>query len=387
MKKIKEKSAFILVGMPGSGKSTLATKISKTLGATYLSSDIIREELFDSIRYSDQGDEAVNLIREKVHSILFNKATKLLSEGKKVVIDATHLNPKTRSLAVKNLSQTINKNQIYFVIVSTSFEEIDERMKKESLYMGWKRVISYFNRDLKSGKLKWPTKEEQIDYIESKKFENILNKDWQKKIKLICWDLDGTLYPDNPKLKQHINDLIIDSVALKNNWSNDVAVEKLRQKISKFKSTTKSLSELGVDGTQFFINIWESINLNLYLKINKKLSKLFNISKIKNSIFTNSNTLKNVKTKLEAIGINPKDFTFIMTSTQIGFTKPDKRVFEAIIKKSKLEPEEILYVGDRDSVDIIPAKKIGMKTCMVRNFSKHADICLKNPEEVLKLFN
>ena len=396
MRKIKEKSAFILVGMPGSGKSTLAKKISKRINAHYLSSDEIRNKIFKSIRYDNQGDDAVNKIRKKVHSILFDQANKLLLKGEKVVIDATHLDPKTRSLAVQSLSKVVDKNKIYFVIVSTPHDEIDKRMQKrtephakksESLYEGWKRITSYFLRDFDSGKLKWPTKEEDIDYIESKDIEKHLNLNWHNKIKLLCWDLDGTLYPENLNLKKHIDDLIVNSIALKNNWTNKVAEQKIKQKVLEMKSTTKSLDYFGVDGTQFFINIWETIDLGLYIQKNKKLSKLFKESKIKNSIFTNSNTLNNVKAKLKIIGINPKDFSFIMTSTQIGFTKPDKKVFEAIIKKSGLKPSEILYVGDRDSVDILPAKKIGMKTCMVRNYSDRADICAKDPEEVLELFS
>jgi len=210
---------------------------------------------------------------------------------------------------------------------------------------------------------------------------------WKNKIKLLCWDLDGTLYPNNLELKKYVDSLIITTVANKHNLTPADAKEKIKQKVSKLKSTTKTLDSLGIDGKKFFTNIWDTVNLSLYIKKNPELANKFKKSSIQNAIFTNSNTNKNVKNKLNLIGIDPNNFSFIMTSTQLGFSKPDIRVFEEIIKKSSLQPNEILYIGDRDNVDIIPAKKAGLKTCIVYSRSIHADLNLSNPVELFELID
>lgn len=57
-----------------------------------------------------------------------------------------------------------------------------------------------------------------------------------------------------------------------------------------------------------------------------------------------------------------KFFDSAQVSGEIGFTKPDIRMFLAVLRNLKAEPEESLMVGDRQDNDIVPAKLIGMKT-------------------------
>ena len=210
--------------------------------------------------------------------------------------------------------------------------------------------------------------------------------DWIKKIKLICWDLDGTLYPSNDELKKHIDAIIIDTIALQHNYTKSQAKEKFYKIRNKVKSTTKSLDKLSIPGSKFFTTLWDDTDLSQYINLNQNLATKLQSSKISQAIFTNSNTQINIEKKLNLIGINKNVFSFIMNSITLGHTKPNKEVFEAIVKRSKLKPHEIIYAGDRDSVDIIPAKKNGLKTCMVFGESKLADINATNPEELLDLF-
>ncbi len=47
------------------------------------------------------------------------------------------------------------------------------------------------------------------------------------------------------------------------------------------------------------------------------------------------------------------------------FEKPDPRFFERVVKESGCEGHEIVYVGDRVDNDVLPAKKVGLRTILV----------------------
>ena len=56
----------------------------------------------------------------------------------------------------------------------------------------------------------------------------------------------------------------------------------------------------------------------------------------------------------------------IVTSEEMGFGKPDLRIFQAALERAGCAPEEACMVGDRLDNDIVPAKRLGMKTIWVR---------------------
>lgn len=54
------------------------------------------------------------------------------------------------------------------------------------------------------------------------------------------------------------------------------------------------------------------------------------------------------------------------TSAGWGLSKPDPAFFRRIAEELELEPEEILYVGDRLDNDYFPAESIGMNAVFIR---------------------
>ena len=61
-----------------------------------------------------------------------------------------------------------------------------------------------------------------------------------------------------------------------------------------------------------------------------------------------------------------KYFDVVMASAEAGCAKPDLKIFQMALQKAKCEPNEAVMVGDRLDNDIVPAKKLGMKTVWVR---------------------
>lgn len=101
------------------------------------------------------------------------------------------------------------------------------------------------------------------------------------------------------------------------------------------------------------------------------------------SIFSNIK-LNNI---LPAVGINFEWFTHVISGGMVKDPKPALEGFYKIIELSQLPANQILYIGDNIGKDVLPAKKVGLKTGLMWIKSKEADYCFKNFEEILKIFN
>jgi len=57
-------------------------------------------------------------------------------------------------------------------------------------------------------------------------------------------------------------------------------------------------------------------------------------------------------------------FDFVIFSSDVGYKKPDLRIFMTALKKMdlELEPKCVMSIGDSNENDLVPAKKLGMRT-------------------------
>ncbi|NIO19624.1 MAG: HAD-IA family hydrolase [Candidatus Aenigmarchaeota archaeon] len=63
-------------------------------------------------------------------------------------------------------------------------------------------------------------------------------------------------------------------------------------------------------------------------------------------------------------------FDWILISEEIGFNKPDLRIFCYALRATRIKPEEGVMIGDTIEADLA-AKKIGMKTILFDPAKKH----------------
>lgn len=70
--------------------------------------------------------------------------------------------------------------------------------------------------------------------------------------------------------------------------------------------------------------------------------------------------------RLELWGLR-RFFGVIAASAEIGYAKPDKRIFERALDMAGCRAAESMMVGDRLDNDIAPAKALGMKTVWMKN--------------------
>lgn len=65
------------------------------------------------------------------------------------------------------------------------------------------------------------------------------------------------------------------------------------------------------------------------------------------------------RAKVAALALDVR-FDVIVVSSEVGFPKPDPRIFDAAARGLGLRPERCLFIGDREDVDAIGARDAGM---------------------------
>lgn len=116
----------MMCGAPGSGKSTWAKEnlIDK---AYYVSRDEIRFSLLkDGEKYFSHEDEVI----EKFYKI----AAEILKNGKDVIVDASHLNRKSRFKTINGIKKYIPyiNYEVYCILMNTPYKICCERNDKRT---------------------------------------------------------------------------------------------------------------------------------------------------------------------------------------------------------------------------------------------------------------
>lgn len=114
-------------------------------------------------------------------------------------------------------------------------------------------------------------------------------------------------------------------------------------------------------------------------EILKNLSQKFKLGIIANQVAGTQKRIDNW-----CIG---KYFDVVVASAEAGCEKPDSKIFNMALKQAKCNPSEAVMIGDRLDNDIIPAKKLGMKTVWVRQgFAKFQSVKneLERPDYIVE---
>ncbi len=210
---------------------------------------------------------------------------------------------------------------------------------------------------------------------------------WLSQIKVLVWDFDGTLYKELPEIKSEIHKNVIELVVKARGLSWQKAEKLFWKNYHTLGSSIKSLIALGVDREYVLAGEWYSKIQLKYLKKDERLAEMFKgLEGLRHIIDTNGAGPPTIK-KLKKLGLSLEIFEKIFTNAEMfGRFKPDLFPFRAILDYTALKPEKHLFIGDREKTDLVPAKKIGMRTCLVWGKSKLADISLRKVYDVEKLF-
>lgn len=75
--------------------------------------------------------------------------------------------------------------------------------------------------------------------------------------------------------------------------------------------------------------------------------------------------LDGMVTRLNFIGLDEDDFDYISSYENSHYSKPNPKYFTEILKKLKLSADEVLFFGNDEVEDGVPAESLGMKFYLV----------------------
>ncbi|WP_291567090.1 MULTISPECIES: AAA family ATPase [unclassified Clostridium] len=108
---------IMMIGLPASGKSTYAKEISKKENAVIISSDSMREELYENVNDTEHNTELFIEIHKRIKEHLKNDIS--------VVYDATNINYKMRKAFLIELNKINCYKECYFM--ATPYERCLEQ--------------------------------------------------------------------------------------------------------------------------------------------------------------------------------------------------------------------------------------------------------------------
>ena len=198
-----------------------------------------------------------------------------------------------------------------------------------------------------------------------------------KNIKAIIWDIDGTLYQSIPRLSQAIHEDALVKIEKKLGVDKDKAAEILETNYKRLSSTTKVLLKMGFSWQEAVERLKHCFYLKTqFIKKDPKLVLMFKKLSHYRHFIASNNPEELCQRLLETLGLNPEIFEKIFGNEQ-NTIKPDLKFFQRILDYTGFPADQHLFVGDREKTEIIPAKRLGMKTCFVWHVkSPKATTCL-----------
>jgi putative hydrolase of the HAD superfamily len=84
-----------------------------------------------------------------------------------------------------------------------------------------------------------------------------------------------------------------------------------------------------------------------------------------------SNSDGRIGSVLERCGI-ADFFQVVVDSHDVGVEKPDPRIFQLALAKTKARPEQTIYVGDIYSIDVVGAERAGMHSVLIDSIGSYS---------------
>lgn len=210
-----------------------------------------------------------------------------------------------------------------------------------------------------------------------------------KDIKVLIWDFDGTLYRPNQELWHAVREAEYRTISNHTGWLREKTVaEFIKLHKVKYPSATETAARLSqISVAEAAIEMEQYFDRRDYVKRDLKLISLFKKLKHFRHVTLANGVISRHKETLVKLGISPQIFELMVTSETVGITKPHEAGYRYILNYTKLPVGQHLMIGDREQVDLVTAKKLGIWTCLVWNKEKGkiADISLPTVYEVANI--
>jgi HAD superfamily hydrolase (TIGR01549 family) len=205
-------------------------------------------------------------------------------------------------------------------------------------------------------------------------------------IKHVWFDMAGTLYREAGEFQVQHDKLRYETyAAVVGEKDPEVAREQYEELYKQYGSNSAVFRSLGKP-SDYWQRAFDDINLTGLVSPEKSVTN--SLREIKTivpiSLFSNLKPEK-IKSVLQLLEIPSDYFTHILSGDDIKERKPALDGFHRMIEVSGVDAAAIMYVGDRVSVDIKPAKEVGMSTCLIWGESTEADYSAKTFLELVEV--
>jgi len=143
----------------------------------------------------------------------------------------------------------------------------------------------------------------------------------------------------------------------------------------RLKSWNNALMKFGINDTDLALRLSASYIKNRsqrHLLFNDTKSCLDELSRFYNLALLTNGAADIQREKLDCTGISSY-FTDIIISGEVGYGKPDIRIFQLMVSRLNTLPEQTWMIGNSMNSDISGAKAAGMKTAWVNREGKARD--------------
>lgn len=219
--------------------------------------------------------------------------------------------------------------------------------------------------------------------------------------KLIIFDMDGTLYNfkegsfrDSAFRKKVLSNVkeFIKNRLQKTNEEVDLLLLEIEKEYGENISIALE-NKFNIDRYDFFNIVWD-IPAKQYIHKCPELRALLEMFKTKFDFLLISDSPRIwIDHVLKELSINDLFENDNIYSGEGNLRKIFNNIFQVILKKYQVNPENCISIGDQEETDIISAKKLGMKTVFINNSGEKSlltdyNVCsILEIEKILTDFN
>lgn len=199
----------------------------------------------------------------------------------------------------------------------------------------------------------------------------------QTRIRAIVFDLDGTLYTCPPVAREIVlaaEDLVAVSRGIprkKGRELIELARRRLTETFDEEPTLTRICMELGIEVREFHLALQKRVRPERHLSPDPVLGALLDSLQEHCELFIyTNNSLPLAKRILSLLGVEEL-FRRLYTIEFCWTPKPDPDALRRVLEDIGRPPENLLFVGDRQQVDLILPASLGISTLLV---SETADL-------------
>ncbi|MBN1688262.1 MAG: HAD hydrolase-like protein [Candidatus Omnitrophica bacterium] len=275
----------------------------------------------------------------------------------------------TLGFKIIHASVTVLWNGIFRVIVAWIFGSV--HIKKDVEWIDGRKKRGRMNPFLSRISYPYPVRHHERRRKPDK--AQVPSSESPNRIELLIFDLDGTLH-DSPLLEEAYKQSAYRLYQERFGGSLQDAekmVEARRIRIrgpQRHEGQTEALESFGISYPEI-AEYYERLASDVpkYVSPNSVLEKVLESLSQKYYLVVATNAPERIaRTVLAALGVSDL-IENVYARNQTGFHKPDRRLYELIGKDFRVARDQIVVVGDRDQVDLGPARELGMHGVLVAN--------------------